>query len=156
LNIRIKYCKGTSKPTFYSVARSLTSDADKAKSASSAYTRWYEFSQFEEKKRDKGKILWYMGPAVTTTDTLSRTTSTLTMTTATIGGDQREATDVSNIAAIPSYQLRSTAVYSPPHGDRIQSGRNELINTDTSVFKYYRPENRSEKTVRNCFFFVNT
>jgi len=129
------------------VAKALTTDADKEKSASSAYAHWYKWSKFEQQNRDKNKIPWYMGPPVTTTDTPSRTTSTLTMTTAKIGDDQREATDLLNITAIPSYQLRSTAVYSPPHGDRFLSGRNELVNTDTSVFKYYLPANRSEKTV---------
>jgi hypothetical protein len=71
------------------------------------------------------------------------------MTTASIASEPKEVSNLSSITAIPTFQLRSTAVYSPPHGDRILSGRNELINTDTSVFKYYLPENRSKPTVIN-------
>lgn len=146
--IRIKYSKGVNKPTFYSVAKSLTADAK----AKSAYAQWYKWSKFEHQKREKGKVLWYMGSPITTTDPFSQTTTTLTTTTAKIGGEPTESSDPSNISAIPSYLLRSTAVYSPPHGDRVPSGRSELTNTDTSVFKYYMPENRSKPTVRNCSF----
>jgi len=94
-----------------------------------------------------------MSPPVTTTDTFSPTTTTLTMTTAKIGDDSKEASDVPHIAAVPSFSLRSTAIYSPPHGDRVPSGRNELIKTDTSIFKYYLPENRSKPMVNNRSFF---
>lgn len=94
-------------------------------------------------------MLWYMGPSVTTTITSSPETSTVTMTTAKIDDDRKEISNISDITALPSFQLRSTAVYSPPHGDRIPSGRNELINTDTSIFKYYLPENRSKRAVIN-------
>jgi hypothetical protein len=92
-----------------------------------------------------------MGPPVTTTDTPSLTTTILTMTTARINGDQKEASDPSNIAALPSFQLRSTAVYSPPHGDRILPGRSALIDTDTSVFKYYLPDTRLKRPVEKLF-----
>jgi hypothetical protein len=90
-----------------------------------------------------------MSPPVTTTITSSPTTPTVTMTSARIDDDRKEISDPSDIIAVPSFPLRSTAVYSPPHGDRIPSGRNELINTDTSIFKYYLPENRSKRTVIN-------
>jgi hypothetical protein len=133
------------------------SDADKAKSASSASAQWYQWSKFEQQKPDKGKMLWYMGPPITTTDIISPTTTTLTMTTAKIGGDSKEVSDLSNVVAIPTFQLRSTAIYSPPHGDRVLPGRNELINTDTSVFKYYLPEYRLKQTqpVGNRLFSIN-
>lgn len=80
------------------------------------------------------------------------------MTTAKIGDDdQKEISGKSDIVAIPSFQLRSTAVYSPPHGDRVVSGRRDLTeiditNTDISKFKYYFPENRSMPTVRSHLF----
>jgi hypothetical protein len=132
-----------------------TADANKTKSpASSAYPRWYKWGKFEQQKRDKGKSLWYMGPPVTSTDTPSTMTTTLTMTTARIGRAPKETPDTSDITVMPSYQLRSTAVYSPPHGDRVLSGRSELVNTDTTVFKYYVPDNRSKQLV-NIICFIN-
>ena len=93
-----------------------------SKSASSTYARWYKFSKFEQEKREKGKVLWYMRPSVTITDTSTPTTSTLTMTMARIASDPKEVSDPTGITAIPSFPLRSTAVYSPPHGDRILPG----------------------------------
>jgi hypothetical protein len=86
---------------------------------------------------------------ITTTNTSSPTASTIMMTTAKIDENRKEVSDPLDITAVPSFPLRSTAVYSPPHGDRIPSGRNELINTDTSIFKYYLPENRSKRMVIN-------
>ena len=74
-------------------------------------------------------------------------TPTFTKTFSRMEDDRKAISDPSDIIAVPSYLLRSTAVYSPPHGDRIPSGRNELINTDTTAFKYYFPENRSKLTV---------
>ncbi len=130
-----------------------TTDANKTKSpASSAYARWYKWSKFEQQKRDKGKALWYMGPPVTSADTPSTTTTTLTTTIARIGNEEKDTSDTSNITAMPSYQLRSTAVYSPPHGDRVLSGRSELMNTDTTTFKYYLPDNRPKQMVKNSFY----
>lgn len=82
-----------------------------------------------------------MKPPNTRADTLSPTTSTLTLASARIRNDTREVSNLSGIVAIPSYQLRSTAVYSPPHGDRFLPGRNPLSDTETRpAFKYYTPE----------------
>ncbi|CAF0763301.1 unnamed protein product [Rotaria sordida] len=149
------------KPTFFSIAKSLTTNAENTKPpASSAYARWYKWSKYEQQKRDKGKALWYMSPPVTNTDALSTTTTTLTMTTAKINTETKEINNASNITVMPSFQLRSTAIYSPPHGDRILSGRNELINTDVSNFKYYIPDNRAKQTVgqhtRATMYKMNT
>jgi len=98
-----------------------------------------------------------MKPPVTSTDTPSTVATTLTMTTAKINNDQKETSDLSNIVAIPSFQLRSTAVYSPPHGDRVLPGRRELTDTDISNFKYYLPANRSQsqQTVRTHFLYAS-
>jgi hypothetical protein len=98
-----------------------------------------------------------MKPPVTSTDTPSTVATTLTMTTAKINNDQKETSDLSNIVAIPSFQLRSTAVYSPPHGDRVLSGRHESTDTDISNFKYYLPANRSQsqQTVRTHFLYAS-
>ena len=52
---------------------------------------------------------------------------------------------------MPSFQLRSTAVYSPPDDDRFLSGRQELITTNVSNGKHYTPDDRLQKTVINCF-----
>jgi len=92
-----------------------------------------------------------MKPPVTSTDTPSAVTTTK------IGNDQKETSDRSNIVAIPTFQLRSTAVYSPPHGDRVLSGRRELTDTDISNFKYYLPANRSQsqQTVRSHFLYAS-
>ncbi|CAF3504291.1 unnamed protein product [Rotaria sp. Silwood1] len=154
--------ESNSKPTFFSIAKSLTSDAENTKpTVSSAYARWYKYSKFEKQQRDKGKALWYMSSSVTSTDTLSTTTTSLTMTTAQMStNNQKDISDASNITAMPSFQLRSTAIYSPPHGDRVLSGRNELINTDVSNFKYYIPDNRSKQPVgqhtRATMYNMNT
>lgn len=141
----------------------MTSDADREKSlASSALSSWYKWSKLEQQKRDKGKILWYLNPPVTTTETASVTTAPLTTTvplttttplttsTAKIDSNLKETSDPANLTVAPTYQLRSTAVYSPPHGDRILPGRNELINADTSNFKYYDPNNKPKQTVKSC------
>jgi hypothetical protein len=98
-----------------------------------------------------------MGPPVNPTDTPTTTTTTtttpvLTMTATKINDDLKETSTTSNITAVPSFQLRSTAVYSPPHGDRIQSGRSELMDTDTSHFKYYLPDTRLNQSVRTCVY----
>ena len=91
-----------------------------------------------------------MNPPATTTETLSPTTSTLTMTTVRIPNDTREVSELSSIIAIPSYQLRSTAIYSPPHGDRFLPGRKELMNDETMpAFKYYITENKPTPPVIN-------
>ncbi|CAF2473024.1 unnamed protein product [Rotaria sp. Silwood2] len=153
--------ESNSKSSFFSIAKSLTSNAENPKSAaSSAYTQWYKWSKYEQQQRDKGKAAWYLSPQVTSTDTSSVTTTALTMTTAKTSNDQKEIYDASNITVMPSFQLRSTAIYSPPHGDRVLSGRNELINTDVSNFKYYIPDNRTKQTVgqhtRATMYKMNT
>jgi len=92
---------------------------------------------------------------VPTTDAFSPAASTLSMTTARIASELKESTTMSDIIVVPTYQMRSTAVYSPPHGDRIQPGRHELMDTNTINFKYYTPENRSNKTVSHFFCLTN-
>ena len=126
--------------------------------------RWYNWSKFEQQKREKGRLLWYMNSSITTcdtSDTITTTTTTSTtaiptplMTRTKINSKQNDASET-KVVAVPSYQLRSTAVYSPPHGDRILSGRNELISTDISNFKYYLPDNQPKVEVRwYCFVII--
>ncbi|CAF0793063.1 unnamed protein product [Adineta steineri] len=155
----------TIKPTFYSIAQSLITDAnadvDKPKPiVKSAAARWYNWTKDEQQTREKGKILWYMKPPVTTTDISTTMTTTLTTTTANINNDQKETPDETNVIAMPSFHLRSTAIYSPPHGDRVLSGRRELTNTDISNYKYYRPDDRSNQSAgihtRATMYRMNT
>lgn len=84
-----------------------------------------------------------MHSTATDADTSSPTTPTLTMTTARIPDYTKEDSVVSSITAIPTFQLRSTAIYSPPHGDRFLPGRNPLMDDEIiPAFKYYIPENK--------------
>lgn len=145
----------------YSVLQLLTSNDDKQKSNAekAAAAHWYKWRNFEKQQREKGKLLWYMStkPTNTDTDTPDDTPSKFKMSPSKkTGGNQNEVSNGSDINAIATFQLRSTAVYSPPHGDRFAAGRNELNNTDTADFnfKYYVPRNRQEQPVRRCFYSV--
>ena len=130
------------------MTQSLTAETRKTKPVSSAYAQWYKYTKFEQEKREKKKGLWYMKPPTASADTSSPTTPTLTMTSARIRSDTREVSDLSGIIAIPSFQLRSTAVYSPPHGDRFLPGRNALTDIETTpAFKYYTTEYTLASTV---------
>jgi hypothetical protein len=153
------------------VATSLTGDADKPKPAvTAAAKRWYNWNKAEHRQREQSKVLWYMNPPVTSTDVpVESTTTTPAPAVETAMNGRKEVSDVItipqvmksndkqssddlNISVAPSFQLRSTAVYSPPHGDRVLPGRREPVNTDVSNFKYYHPDDRSKQPVRDACF----
>ncbi|CAF1298561.1 unnamed protein product [Adineta ricciae] len=157
-----KTLDNTSKLTLHSVATSLISNDEntsKQPAVRSAATRWYNWTKFEQQKRVKGKILWYMNSPATKKDAeatpieqITPTTTALTPTTAPLAKvdeseKKEESKNDNDITVVPTYQLRTTTVHSPPGIERIPSPRRELTNTDVSNFKYYRPDERSRQPV---------
>ena len=109
-----------------------------------AVRRWYKWSQREQQKRDPIRTKWYLNPKSTPDETPPVVAT---------GKISIWPKDVSKeITAPPTYQLRSTAIYSPPHGDRILPGRLPYSDEITWNFKYYHPDQRAEETVG---FIVN-
>ena len=113
---------------------------------STTVSKWYRWKEMElERKRQKTeKFFWYKDSTVESIDS----SKTSTVNNQTKVEEKISIIKPDEIRAPASFQLRSTAVYSPPHGDRFLPGRQLNDHSKDKInFKYYFPDQQRNQSV---------